>query len=128
MNAFTKTMIVAGLIAMMGSTAWAYPQDGRGASAPVRHQATGAIDVNSTTAPVNSQPVVRADDGPPIAVEKVRRWRGYYRYPYSYGYGWRPYYYGGPYYYNYYGVPRAGYYDYGYGRGAVRVGPVQVWW
>jgi len=52
-----------------------------------------------------------------------------YRYQYDYrpyGYGYRPY--RGDYYPRYYGTRRSGYYNYGYGRGSVQVGPVQVWW
>jgi hypothetical protein len=110
MNLFIKSMIVVGSVAMMGTLGWSYEQDGQQATSIPRDQVTRTVDVNGALVPV----------------EQVR-YRRYYRSPY--GYGWRPYYYGRPYYYdNYYGAPRAGYYDYGYGRGGVQVGPVQVWW
>ena len=126
MNYFTKSVIVAGLMAM-GSPCWAYQDPAGNSIVPARDQVTGAVDVNGTAAPVKSQIAVRVNESPPVPVEQVR-YRRYYRSPY--GYGWRSYSYGQPYYYNndYYGTPGAGYYDYGYGRGAVRVGPMQVWW
>lgn len=109
MNTFIKSMIVAGILAMVHTAGWAKERESEQTIVTPTSQSTRYLDVGGTVVPV----------------ELVRN-RRYYRYPYSYG--WRPYYYDGPYYYRYYGVPRAGYYDYGYGRGAVRVGPVQVWW
>lgn len=108
MNFYIKSMIVAGTIAMMSTLGWSYERDNRQPTPASRDQVTGSVNM----------------DGVSVPVQQVR-YRRHYRN--SYGYGWRPYYHE-PYYYNYYGTPRAGYYDNGYGRGAVRVGPVQVWW
>lgn len=77
--------------------------------------------------------IVVAAEQSPASIQLVngrryyRAYRPYYG-PYYQPYyrSYRPYYYGRPYYGNRYYGDR--YYGGYYGRGAVRLGPVQVWW
>lgn len=53
---------------------------------------------------------------------------GWHYYPPYRDYYPRRYYYRGHDFGHYYGTPRFGYRDFGYGHGGVRVGPLQIWW
>lgn len=99
--------------------------------------AAAASEPPTTLTPPSQTVVLSTPNSTSVDIIEVgnRRFQRGYRYGYSYptyrynyppyGYYYRPY---GYYYPRYYGAPRSGYYNYGYGQGAVRGGSVRVWW